>query len=221
MSSDSINRREFILSVCKYSSLSLLALNFGCSISKLLKSDSEKVALIYATKYGATKDTAYWIRNGVKGKLDILNIESISFSDTSSRYDRFIIGSGVWIGGVHDKVIDFLTSQAEILDGRIIASFIVCGTDGSTEDGKERIDGYFDQFHSPLKKKPLLREYFGGRIIVEKLNKEDREALIQFYRTYLQRELTNWDKTDPEKAKLFGKNVVPLLTEKQRNKKKA
>lgn len=213
MSSDSINRREFLFNACKYSSLSVLALNFGCSISRLIEGHSKNVALIYGTKYGATKDTAYWIRNGIKRKVDILNIEGISYLDTALRYDLFIIGSGVWIGGVHDKLIDFLTLQAEKLDGKVIASFIVCGTDGSTAEGKDRIKGYFDQLHEPLNNRPFLSEYFGGRIIIEKLTKEDREALIQFYRTYLQSELTSWDKTDPKKAALFGKDVTRFLTE--------
>lgn len=215
MLTDSINRREF-LSACKYFSLSLLALNFGCSISKLIGDKSKNVALIYATKYGATKDTSYWIRNGINGKVDLLNIEGIPSSDVASRYDLFIIGSGIWVGGVHEKIIDFFISQAGILNSKVIASFIVCGTDGSTKEGKQRIDGYFEQLHSPLKDRPILSEYFGGRIIVEKLTKEDREALIRFYRTYLKTELMSWDKTDPKKAAFFGKNIGRTICKSNR-----
>ncbi len=208
MSSDLISRRGFLLKAA----LSLAALNFGCGISKLTGDGAGNTALIYATKYGATKDTANWIRNGIHGEVDLFNIEDISYPGTAKRYDSFIIGSGVWIGGVHNRLLDFLTSQAEMLDGKVIASFIVCGTDGATESGRKRIDGYFEQFHSTLKEKPPLREYFGGRIIVEKLTDEDREALIKFYRTYLKTELTSWDKTDPDKAGRFGKDAARLLS---------
>lgn len=216
MSSDSINRREFLTGALKYSSLSLLAFNFGCSISTLIANRSGNVALVYATKYGATRDTATWIKDGARGKIDLLNIESISYSEISSRYDLFIMGSGVWIGGVHEKLVDFLTSQANMLDGKVIASFIVCGTDGSTAGGEERIDGYFEQLHEPLKKMPLLSEYFGGRIIVEKLTAEDRDALVQFYQTYLKSELTSWDRTDPDKAKSYGKDLVNSIIKYQK-----
>jgi menaquinone-dependent protoporphyrinogen oxidase len=216
MSSDSVNRREFLTGALKYSSLSLLAFNFGCSISTLIDSSSSNAALVYGTKYGSTKDTANWIKNGARGKIDLLNIEHISYSEISSRYDLFIIGSGVWIGGVHEKLVEFLTSQADMLDDKVIASFIVCGTDGSTAGGKKRIDGYFEQLHEPLQRMPVLSEYFGGRITVEQLTEEDREALEQFYQTYLKTELTSWDRTDPEKAKLYGKDLVNSIEKYQK-----
>lgn len=207
MSSDLISRRDFLLKAA----LSLAALNFGCSISTLI-GEKSATALIYATKYGATRDTAGWIQNGINGDVDLLNIEDIYFPRTAKSYDAFIIGSGVWIGGVHNRLLEFLTSQADMLDGKVIASFIVCGTDGGTESGKKRIRSYFEPFHAPLTKLPLLSEYFGGRIIVEKLTEEDREALIKFYRTFLKSELTSWDKTDPDKAGRFGKDAARLLS---------
>lgn len=208
MPSDLISRRGFLLKAA----LSLAALNFGCSISKLTGDRAGNTALIYATKYGATRDTAKWIRNGINGEVDLLNIEDISFPGTAKGYGSFIVGSGVWLGGVHNRLLDFLTSQAEALDGKVMASFIVCGTDGGTESGKKRINGYFDQFHAPLKKLPLLSDYFGGRITVEKLTDEDREALIKFYRTFLKSELTSWDKTDPDKARRYGEEASRLLS---------
>jgi len=207
MSSDSISRRTFLSGTLKYSTLSLLAINFGCSISRLIDGSSNNVALIYATKYGSTKDTASWINDGARGNIDLFDIETISYSEISSRYDLFIVGSGVWTGGVHEKLVEFLASEAQTLDNNVIASFVVCGTDGSTESGKERIATYFEQIHEPLKKAPLLSEFFGGRIIVERLTPEDREALVQFYRTYLKSELTSWDRTEPGKARQFGKNI--------------
>lgn len=206
-----LNRREFI----KYSSLSIIAFSFGCSISRLIDDSSEKVALIYATKYGSTKDTSHWIKDGMKGSIDLLDIESISFSDTSSGYDRFIIGSGVWIGGVHNRLLDFLASQKDRLSGKVAASFIVCGTDGSTPDGRKRIDGYIEELHSSLSSRPALSRSFGGRIIVEQLTEEDREALTVFYRRFFQKELTSWDRTDPEKAVFFGDELYSYLTEKE------
>jgi len=54
MSSDLIRRRGFLLKAA----LSLAALNFGCSISRLTAGERRNTALIYATTYGATKDKA-------------------------------------------------------------------------------------------------------------------------------------------------------------------
>lgn len=199
----STERRRFLLEGGKLCALSLAALNFGCGISRLLDEKS-RTALIYATRYGATRDTSQWIKTGIGWNVDLLDIETISFAETAASYDSFIIGSGVWVGGTHKAFSDFLTSQAEKLNGRVVASFIVCGTDGTTEANRKRIEGYFEQFHSPLREKPPMSEYFGGRVIVEKLSAEDMETLARFYRTYLKAELKSWDNTDPGKAERFG-----------------
>ena len=214
MSSDFITRREFLSRVCRYSSLSMMALFFGCDIARLPEEQKKKTALIYATRYGATKETAGWIQEGMQGPVDLLDIESISFPDVTARYDHFIIGSGVWIGGVHKKIIEFLESRKNELSGRVLATFVVCGTDGSTENGRKRIDSYFTPLYACLDKRPLLSRYFGGRVIVENLTDEDREALRVFYKTYLRAELRSWDRTDPEKAALFGGEANRLLGEK-------
>ncbi|NEX13856.1 MAG: hypothetical protein C1941_04035 [Prosthecochloris sp.] len=214
MLSDFITRREFLSRVCRYSSLSMMALFFGCDIARLGEGQKKKTALIYATRYGATKETATWIQEGMQGPVDLLDIETISFSDVTARYDHFIIGSGVWIGGVHKKIIEFLESRKKELSGRVLATFVVCGTDGSTESGRKRIDGYFTPLYACLDKKPLLSRYFGGRVIVENLTDEDRQALTVFYKTYLRAELRSWDRTDPEKAALFGGEVKRRLGEK-------
>lgn len=214
MSPDFITRREFLSRVCRYSSLSMMALFFGCDIVRLTEGQKKKTALIYATRYGATKETAGWIQEGMQGPVDLLDIESISFSEVASKYDRFIIGSGVWIGGVHKKIIEFLESRKSELNGRVLATFVVCGTDGSTENGRKRIDGYFTPLYACFDKKPLLSRYFGGRVVVENLTDEDRQALTVFYKTYLHAELRSWDRTDPGKASLFGGEVTGLLVEK-------
>lgn len=214
MSSDCISRREFLSRAYKYSSLSLMALFWGCDIARLTEGKEKQTALIYATRYGATKETAGWIHEGIQGPVDLLDIESISFSDVASRYDRFIIGSGVWIGGVHKRIVDFLESHKNELNGKVLATFVVCGTDGNTQSGRKRIDGYFTPMHAPLDRKPSLSGYFGGRVIVEKLTDEDREALTVFYKTYLKDQLRSWDRTDPEKAELFGGEVKRFCGEK-------
>ena len=214
MSPEFITRREFLSRVCRYSSLSMMALFFGCDIARLTEGQKKKTALIYATRYGATKETAGWIQEGKQGPVDLLYIESVSFSEVASRYEQFIIGSGVWIGGVHKKIIEFLESRKSELNGRVLATFVVCGTDGSTENGRKRIDGYFTPLYACFDKKPLLSRYFGGRVVVENLTDEDRQALTVFYKTYLHAELRSWDRTDPEKASLFGGEVTGLLGEK-------
>lgn len=197
-----INRRKFLKLSSNLTLASIAAFNFGCSIQPLVK--DKKVALIYATRYGATKDTAGWIEEGLDREVDLLNIEDMSFPETAKNYDLFIIGSGVWIDGVHTDMLKFLETQKVGLKDKVVASFIVCGTTAKDVKGEERIEKYFQKFHVSMDKKPALSEYFGGRMTIDKLNEKDSKMLEVFYERILKREFVSWDRTQPDRARLFG-----------------
>ncbi len=200
----SANRREFLKLGSSAVLISMAAFNFGCSLQPLVQDRDKKVALLYATRYGSTKDTAEWIAEGLDRNIDLLDIEKISFDDTAKNYDLFIIGSGVWIDGVHKDMLRFLKTQKALLEDKIVASFILCGTTGEDVKGDERIEQYFAKFHSSLDKKPALNEKFGGRLIIEQLNEKDRKILEVFYEKVLKRDFVSWDRTEPKKAYQFG-----------------
>lgn len=208
--SQAMNRREFLNYSGQLTLAAVIAMNFGCSVTRLVNDPSAKIVLIYGTRYGATSDTAGWIAQGMDNRVDLLNIESLSFSQTAGTYDRFIIGSGVWSDGVHKRLLEFLSSQKEAIGNKVVASFIVCGSDDSTEGGTKRIAQYFERFHSPLDYAPPIRQFFGGRMIIEQLTEQDRRLLENFYRNIVKKEFISWDRTQPEKATLFGSEVAAM-----------
>ncbi len=204
-----MNRRKFLL----YNGITLTsvaAFNFGCSIKSLVDEKSDRIALVYGTRYGATKDTAKWIAKGVGNHVDILNIEEISFDIFVKKYDKIIIGSGIWIDGGHKRLIELFSTHKEEIQSKIIASFIVCGTTGEDGAGVRRIEGYFEKFHKPLDIKPPLQRYFGGRMTIEQLNEKDRKLLDNFYRNVLKRAFVSWDRTQPKVAEKFGAKLLTL-----------
>ena len=205
-----MDRRDFLLT----SGITLAlasAYSFGNSIKPLIEGKSDKIALVYGTRYGATEDTAKWITKGIDSNVDVLNIETIDFDKTIHKYDKFIIGSGIWIDGAHKRLMELLSTHTEMMQSKIIASFIVCGTTGEDEAGKGRIEGYFERFHKPLTVKPKIQRHFGGRMIIEKLSEKDRKLLDNFYRNVLKKEFKSWDRTKPEMSEKFG---VELFGEK-------
>ncbi len=204
----SVSRRDFLKLGSSVTLVTIGAFNFGCSLQPIVEDKNKKVALIYATRYGATKDTAEWIASGIGRDIDLLNIEDISFSKTIKEYNLFILGSGVWIDGVHKDMLKFLSAYKLELKDKIVASFILCGTTGEDVKGDERIEQYFTKFHASLDKKPPLNEKFGGRMIINKLNEKDRKLLKMFYKKILKREFVSWDRTEPKKAELFGKKIL-------------
>ncbi|MEA3491189.1 MAG: flavodoxin domain-containing protein [Campylobacterota bacterium] len=202
------DRREFIILGGAITLLAASALSFGESIKPLVEDKEKKVALIYATRYGATQETSGWIAEGLERDVAMLNIEEMDFAKSVLEYDLFIIGSGVWIDGVHRDMIRFLKEYKAKLTGKIIASFILCGTTGNDTKGEERIAQYFHKFHAPLDIKPSLNQKFGGRMIIDKLTPEDRKLLENFYLKVLKREFVDWDRTEPDKAKIFAKEIA-------------
>ncbi|OQX57479.1 MAG: hypothetical protein B5M52_07410 [Helicobacteraceae bacterium 4484_230] len=201
------SRRDFLHLASKMTSVSIAAFSFGCSIKPSIEKNSTKTALLYGTRYGATKDTAQWIAKGAGDNLDILDIETVDLNTIADRYDMFIIGSGVWIDGVHIRMKELLSAKTNQIEPKIIAAFIVCGTTGKDKAGKKRIEGYFDRFFQPLNNRPPRLAYFGGRMNISKLSEKDRKLLENFYRNILKREFKDWDRTDPKAAKSFGAKI--------------
>jgi len=208
-----MNRRDFLLT-SGIALVSASAYSFGESIRPLINDKSDKVVLLYGTRYGATEDTAKWIAKGMGSSVDVLNIESINFDEILHKYDKFIIGSGIWIDGAHKRLMELLSTHTEEMQSKTIASFIVCGTTGEDEAGKGRIEGYFKRFHKPLTVKPKIQRHFGGRMIIEKLSDKDRKLLDNFYNKVLKKEFKSWDRTKPEMAEKFGVELLqkPIAT---------
>ena len=202
-----MERRDFLLAT-GIAFISASAYSFGNSIKPLIEDKSEKIALVYGTRYGATEDTAQWIAKGIGSSVDVLNIETIDFDETIQKYDKFIIGSGIWIDGAHKRLMELLLTYKEQIQPKIIASFIVCGTTGEDDAGKVRIEGYFERFHKPLDIKPRMKKHFGGRMIIEKLSEKDKKLLDNFYRNVLKREFASWDRTKPKDAEKFGTELL-------------
>ena len=203
-----MDRRDFLLT-SGIMLVSASAYSFGESIKPLIEGKSEKVALIYGSRYGATEDTAKWIAKGMDSNVDVLNIETID--ETIDKYDTFIIGSGIWIDGTHKRLMELISTHKEKMQKKIIASFIVCGTTGENEAGKPRIEGYFKHFHKPLDVKPTRKKYFGGRMTIDQLSEKDRKLLDNFYRNVLKKEFVSWDRTKPKEAEKFGAELLMNL----------
>ncbi len=202
-----MDRRDFLLTT-GIALMSASAYSFGNSIKPLIEGKSEKIALVYGTRYGATEDTAKWIAKGIGVNVDLLNIETIDLDETIHKYDKFIIGSGIWIDGAHKRLMELLSTYKEQIQPKIIASFIVCGTTGEDDAGKSRIEGYFERFHKPLDIKPEKKRHFGGRMIIEELSEKDRKLLDNFYRKVLKKEFVSWDRTNSKDAEKFGIDLL-------------
>ena len=78
-----MQRRDFLLTL-GITLVSASAYSFGQSIQATTK-QSDKIALLYGTRYGAAEETAGWIAKGAGTSVDVLNIENIDFDETSEK----------------------------------------------------------------------------------------------------------------------------------------
>ncbi|MCI5123552.1 MAG: hypothetical protein D3925_03515 [Candidatus Electrothrix sp. AR5] len=154
-----------------------------------------------------------WIKTGIGSNVTLVDLETANLQDVLAEDALLILGSGVWIGGVHAKLKEFAKRESLQSQQRVIGSFVVCGTPGDSEGSRQRIAGYLAQIHEPLGYVPRFSKNFGGRVVVDALNAEDKEALTQFYRTYKNQELTSWDRTSPTVATAFGATLESALAE--------
>ena len=210
------DRRSFLKTSLKLTAGLVVAFNFGCSLrSKIDRQGAKRVAVLYASRYGATADTAGWIAEGIGGDVALVDIAQHDSASVLAEHDLLIVGSGVWTGGPHPDIRNFSRDYAEQLSEKLLAVFVVCGTEPTSDSARKRIDGYLQQITQALKQAPLFTAQFGGRVVVEKLNNEDRAALNKFYRTYLNKELESWNRTSPEEATLFGDKLQGAMQDER------
>jgi len=181
------------------------AFAFGEEIGAASAPGTGRTAILYATRYGATRDTAGWIAAGMGGDVKTLDIKKVDVGKIEGNYDRFVIGSGIWIDGPSKALLHYLSEVTRTISPRVIASFVVCGTTDKNDAGRQRLTSYLERINAPLQNPPKLQQAFGGRMIISELTEKDRKLLKNFYEKIVKKPFVDWDRTDPEMAKRFGR----------------
>ena len=200
-----MTRREFFSAGAVV--LAAGAFAFGQEIDAHAEGKSGRTAILYGTRYGATRDTAGWIAQGMGGGVTLLDIETVNPLELVGAYDRFVIGSGIWIDGPHKKLLKLLRERSASLSPKVAASFVVCGSSARNEAGRKRIAAYLERLNAPLVKTPKLQQAFGGRMVIAELTETDRKLLKNFYENIVKKPFADWDRTDPKGARSFGKEI--------------
>lgn len=95
---------------------------------------STKGAIVYCSRYGATRQYAEWLAEELKWPL--LRAEKTTYEDLLL-YDTLIIGSSVYIGKLLIK--GWLKANNPALGDKNVLFFIVCGTPASEREQQQTI----------------------------------------------------------------------------------
>jgi menaquinone-dependent protoporphyrinogen IX oxidase len=184
-----------VISACLFIGL---IVGFSVPASQAQVAEPKGVAVIYASRYGSTAQTARWIAEGMEGKA-----VAISLKDAGDlrAYEQVVLGSGIYFDQLHPDMSAFLETRGEELKNKLLAVFVVCGTP------PDQARGYLDMFAEKCKAKHLLMKAFNGWIKKELLSPEDSRSLGDYYKS-INEPFENYDNTDKAKCLEFGREIL-------------
>jgi len=92
-----------------------------------VKSD-KKIAIVYGTWCGSTRDAAVWISEGMGAIAEVFDVREKS---DLKGYDHIIIGGAIRSFAVSKELQDFIQKNKELLKGKVRGLFAVCGNMGN------------------------------------------------------------------------------------------
>jgi menaquinone-dependent protoporphyrinogen oxidase len=124
----------------------------------------EKTLVAYASKSGATEQTAQIITEVLRGECH-LEVDIINLGKTFpslEQYRNVVVGAGVRAGKVYDEALKFLKKD---FGDRKVAFFVCCGGAGDPKKYEESCDKYLKNVLANYPDlKPVASEAFGGRM---------------------------------------------------------
>ena len=129
-----------------------------------------KNLIIYESKYGTTKESAY-ILSKVIGYSKVCTTSEFDKEDTS--FDNYIILSPVYNDALYEKIKTFVTDNKDYLMKKDIY-FIIVNLSG-------RPEFYLEEMKEILKDSLILMKNINGNLILNKLDKNDYESIIKFF----------------------------------------
>jgi len=137
------------------------------------------IQIIYYSKYGSTKEIAEAIGRKLKADsvCDVRELKEITG-------DLLVIGSAIYSEVIHKDIEQLLIDKAGQLKVKSVAFFAVClrKTYIKTKIGEGGGPVYINKMEKALGRPPVASKIFGGRMIVNELDPEDRERTESFAR---------------------------------------
>lgn len=174
-----------------------------------------KCLVVYDSKYGATKELAQAIAEGLQA--DIANVET----DPDVRpYDLVVIGSPIYGGDYLDSVRSFLRANRPFLAKRKVAAFVSAAAEwerslGLTGEEDELVftqQEYAEGLAKLAGGQVVGARGFGGRLVPEHLDARDRSMLEWFYRFLMREPLKGFDTLDLEGARRWGEELAAAIS---------
>lgn len=130
-----------------------------------------KVLIAYATKHGCTEECAKALSGKITAETDLWDLREKKQIDLDA-YGKVIIGGSIYAGRIMKEVRDFCAKNESVLKGKKLGLFI-CGTSEGDTAAKQ-VEASFPEV---LLKAALVKESFGGKIVLNKMNFMEKKII--------------------------------------------
>jgi len=166
--------------------------------------------VIYATKYGSTLEYASLIAQ--KLHTQALRASEAPFEVVSGA-DFIVLGSPIYAYSVLPEMEKFLEKNRDILVGKPIAAFVVCGDTMWNPVAGEGGNRNLEKLTRLLPSEPFAVAILGGRMRMEELDDEDGPRIRAFYER-IGREATGFDRMEMGSVDPFVEEIKKVLRDK-------
>ena len=136
-----------------------------------------KIQIIYYSKYGSTREIAQAIGRKLK-TATVVDVREL----TEITGDVLVIGSAIYSEVPHKDIERLLRDKEGQLEDKPVVLFAVClrKTYVKSKIGEGGGPVYIKKMERALGRPPVATKIFGGRMIVDALDPEDRERTESF-----------------------------------------
>lgn len=161
-----------------------------------------KIAVIYKSKYGATKKYAEWIAKALSA--DLFERKEIH-QNNLNQYDTIIYGGGLYAGGISG--INFITKNFEKIQNKNLVVFS-CGLADPTNDVNiKNIQKGLDKVFSPEMKKKITCFHLRGGMDYTRLSLVHKSMMAMLCKMIAKKEQESLTVEEKEMLETYGKIV--------------
>ena len=121
-----------------------------------------KTLIVYASKYGCTKDCVHYLKKELRGDVTVCSAEGKIPS--VEQFDTVLIGGSIYMNAIQKSIKHFCRQNLQALLRKRIGLFICCYTPADT-------NGYMDTFFpNELLSHAACKSVFGGEMRYETMN---------------------------------------------------
>ncbi|MBN1974029.1 MAG: hypothetical protein JW787_10355 [Sedimentisphaerales bacterium] len=163
-----------------------------------VKSD-KKIAVIYSTWCGSSRDAAVWISEGMGGIADVFDIRE---KPDLKGYEHIIIGGSIRSFATSKELQDFIQQNKGVLKGKVRGLFAVCGNMGNPitpELTKQYIDDHLAKMCEVTK---VPAKVLRGRITKSLMEPENAKMMASFQ---------DYDNLKRDECMALGKEIMDSI----------